>query len=120
MVATSSSQQTIYRSVPPRPLGYGLSDMLDPRTLGYLGGRHRSSTAPVSGNTPEEFAHRFKARPTTRPRIIDFDGSSVTPKGHYHPSAISNGFPTARAKIYIGQPKVKSPSDFVEVCDECK
>ncbi|GFS08333.1 hypothetical protein ElyMa_001271400 [Elysia marginata] len=118
MVATSSSQQTIYRSVPPRPLSYGLSEMLDPRSLGYMGGRHRSSTAPVSSNTPEEFAHRFKARPTTRPRVIEFDGSSVTPKGrhviHQHP-AVSNGFPTARAKIYIGQLKARSPSDFTEV-----
>ena len=118
MVATSSSQQTIYRSVPPRPLSFGLSDMLDPRSLGYMGGRLRSSTAPISSNTPEEFAHRFKARPTTRPRIIEFDGSSVTPKGrhaiHQHP-AVSNGFPTARAKIYIGQLKARSPSDLTEV-----
>ncbi|RUS89736.1 hypothetical protein EGW08_002554 [Elysia chlorotica] len=117
MVATSSSQQTIYRSVPPRLPSFGLSDMLDPRSLGYMGGRLRSSTAPISSNTPEEFAHRFKARPTTRPRIIEFDGSSVTPKGrpaiHQHP-AVSNGFPTTRAKIYIGQLKARSPTDLTE------
>ncbi|XP_012940402.2 mucin-5AC [Aplysia californica] len=109
MVATSSSQQLIYRSVPPRPLSYTLTDVLEVR--GPRGGKLRSKTAPVSTNAPEEYAQRFKSRPTTRPRVIEFDGSAVSSKSQRAMQNTSTGFPTARARIYIGHPKTKSPVD---------
>ena len=78
---------TMYRSVPPRPLSYTFSDILqaslEVRTPGRAGGvwraapARRSKTAPVSTNAPEEYAERFKSRPTTRPAVIDFDGAGV-------------------------------------------
>ncbi|KAK7112365.1 uncharacterized protein [Littorina saxatilis] len=70
----------IYRSVPPRPLSYTFSDVLqaslEPRTSGR-DRRSRSKTAPVSTNAPEEYAERFKSRPSTRPAVIDFNGNGV-------------------------------------------
>lgn len=77
MVSTVSSQQAIYRSVPPCPVAYTLTNELD-----RLRDKHRSSTAPVYTNTPENFAHRFRSRPITRPKVIQFDGSSIRQRGH--------------------------------------
>ena len=79
----AGSVNIIYRSVPPRPLSYTFSDVLQTslepaRTPGRAGRRSRSRTAPVSTNAPEEYAERFKARPTTRPAVIEFNGTSVT------------------------------------------
>nr|KAG5709507.1 hypothetical protein BaRGS_023189 [Batillaria attramentaria] len=50
---------------------------LDPRATGGRKTKSRSKTAPVSTNAPEEYAERFKARPTTRPAVIDFNGTTV-------------------------------------------
>lgn len=99
MVATSNCQQIIYRSVPPRPLHYAFTEVLDSK----LHSRLRSKTAPVSTNSPEEFIQRFKSRPTTRPKVVEFDGSTVSSKTKK--SAIGAAFPTARAKVYIGHSK---------------
>ncbi|KAL8586852.1 hypothetical protein ACOMHN_052728 [Nucella lapillus] len=73
---------TLYRSVPPRPLSYTFSDVLqaslEPRTPGGGGGmRGRSKTAPLTANAAEEYAERFRARATTRPSVIDFNGCGV-------------------------------------------
>ena len=106
MVSSSNSQSLmVYRSVPPRPLSYTLTDVLESRAS-----KLRSKTAPVSGNTPEEYAQRFKSRPITRPKVIDFDGSVVAEGSH----ATSQGFPTARARIYIGH-KNKEIVDTTDV-----
>lgn len=68
---------TMYHSVPPRPLSYTFSDVLQDSVSGDRGDGTRSRTAPVSTNAPEEYAERFKSRPTTRPAVIDFNGTTV-------------------------------------------
>lgn len=67
---SSTSQSLIYRSIPPKPHNYTLSDMLgsgivppNPVKTKQLG---------LSGGSPSEFAKRFKSRPTTQPKVIDF------------------------------------------------
>ncbi|XP_071108005.1 uncharacterized protein [Haliotis cracherodii] len=73
MVSRTSAQSLIYRSVPPRPLSYTFTDILETYPSK---GKSRSKTAPVSTNAPEEYAQRFKSRPTTRPKVVEFDGNS--------------------------------------------
>ncbi|XP_076458194.1 uncharacterized protein LOC143291935 [Babylonia areolata] len=80
MVRTGNAvNNAMYRSVPPRPYSYTFSDILQSsllqqqqtRTPGLKKRTSRSKTAPVSSNTPEEYAERFKSRPTARPAVID-------------------------------------------------
>ncbi|XP_067671091.1 uncharacterized protein [Haliotis asinina] len=73
MVSRTSAQSLIYRSVPPRPLSYTFTDILETYPTQ---GKSRSKTAPVSTNAPEEYAQRFKSRPTTRPKVVEFDGNA--------------------------------------------
>lgn len=108
---------TIYRSVPPRPLSYTFSDVLktslaEPRIPGRAK-RCRSKTAPVSTNAPEEYAERFKARPTTRPAVIDFNGASVkmyAARGGCR-QLNSLGFPAVKSRTVAPvAPKPKTPT----------
>lgn len=117
MGRAAGSMTTIYRSVPPRPLSYTFSDVLktslaEPRIPGRAK-RCRSKTAPVSTNAPEEYAERFKARPTTRPAVIDFNGASVkmyAARGGCR-QLNSLGFPAVKSRTVAPvNPKPKTPT----------
>ncbi|XP_059155174.1 uncharacterized protein LOC131940527 [Physella acuta] len=103
MVSIVSSQQAIYRSVPPCPVAYTLTNELD-----RLRDKHRSSTAPVYTNTPENFAHRFRSRPITRPKVIQFDGSSLRQRGH---PLTRRYIPVVRAKVVTETTKLQSTAE---------
>ena len=123
----AGTMNTIYRSVPPRPLSYTFSDVLktslEPRTPGRAK-RCRSKTAPVSTNAPEEYAERFKARPTTRPAVIDFNGTSfkmyAARGGFRKPHSL--GFPAVKTRnVAPVTPKPKTPtSSTVRECQKGK
>lgn len=67
-------QQMIYRSVPPKPSNYTFSDMLAPSPTGQKQGR-----APVvSSNTPAEYEERFKSKPLSKPKVVEFDVGRIS------------------------------------------
>lgn len=81
----------IYHSVPPRPLNYTFSDML--QTSEGSRPRGGSRSVVVSSNAPEEYVERFRSRPTTRPAIIDFSGATVKLFRGKGARLLHNGFP---------------------------
>lgn len=66
---TGPQQQMIYRSVPPKPSNFTFSDMLAPSPTGQRQGR----TTVVSSNTPAEYEERFKSKPLSKPKVVEFD-----------------------------------------------
>ncbi|KAK7500954.1 hypothetical protein BaRGS_00007834 [Batillaria attramentaria] len=111
----------IYRSVPPRPLSYTFSDVLqaslDPRATGGRKTKSRSKTAPVSTNAPEEYAERFKARPTTRPAVIDFNGTTVKLHTTRAVRRSYPGFPPVKTMhVQSKQAQPKTPANEVGIC----
>lgn len=66
---TGPQQQMIYRSVPPKPSHFTFSDMLAPSPTGQKQGR----TTVVSSNTPAEYEERFKSKPLSKPKVVEFD-----------------------------------------------
>ncbi|XP_076447353.1 uncharacterized protein LOC143284525 [Babylonia areolata] len=141
--ASSTAVNPMYQSVPPRPLSYTFSDVLHAsletgtQASGGGGGggstgvarKVRSKTAPVSAgaaanqNAAEEYAERFRARPTTRPAVIDFNGRGVkmytgtvgggrrTP---LHPNNHPGHFPALRARnvppVCLARPRSPPPA----------
>ena len=72
----SNSQSLIYRSIPPNPQNYTLSDMLGagitpPNPV-------KSKQLGLSGSSSSDFARRFKSRPTTQPKVIDFSAGRIS------------------------------------------
>lgn len=63
----SNAQQLLYRSVPPKNSGESFSDMIGSPTMGKYGRQHL-----VSSNSPLEYAERFRARPMTKPTLVEF------------------------------------------------
>lgn len=70
MIAKGGTHQhMIYRSVPPKPSNYTFSDMLGPSPTG----QKQSRTTVVSSNTPAEYVERFKSKPLSKPKVVEFD-----------------------------------------------
>lgn len=85
----SNAQQLIYRSVPPNNSGESFSDLLGGSPMGKFGRQNI-----VSSNSPLEYAERFKARPMTKPTLVEFaTGELDKVKRH------SNSMRTSRRKI---------------------
>lgn len=63
----SNAQQLLYRSVPAKNSGESFSDMLSSSSMGKYGRQHL-----ISSNSPMEYAERFKARPMTKPTLVEF------------------------------------------------
>ncbi|XP_061196131.1 uncharacterized protein LOC133204420 [Saccostrea echinata] len=64
-----TQQQMIYRSVPPKSSNFTFSDMLGPSPTG----QKQSRTTVVSSNTPAEYEERFKSKPLSKPKVVEFD-----------------------------------------------
>ncbi len=85
----TNAQQLIYRSVPPKNSGESFSDMFGGSPTGKYGKQNI-----VSSNSPLEYAERFKARPMTKPNLVQFaTGELDKVKRH------SNSMRTSRRKI---------------------
>lgn len=74
----SNSKSLIYRSIPPKPHTFTLSDMIEPN-FGQLGGIHNKKLG-LTGSSSSEFAKRFMSRPTTQPKVVDFKVSKMSAK----------------------------------------
>ncbi|KAK3090294.1 hypothetical protein FSP39_010698 [Pinctada imbricata] len=74
MITQINQQSLIYRSVPPKGVNFTFTDMLSP---GVNPAKTQGRATVVSSNAPSEFAERFKARPTTKPKVVDFDPGHV-------------------------------------------
>lgn len=85
----ANAHQLIYRSVPPKNSGESFSDMLGGSPMGKYG-----KQSIVSSNSPLEYAERFKAKPMTKPNLVQFTtGELDKVKRH------SNSMRTSRRKI---------------------
>lgn len=68
----SNSKSLIYRSIPPKPHTFTLSDMIEPNFGGH------GKKLGLTGSTASEFAKRFMSRPTTQPKVVDFKVSKMS------------------------------------------
>jgi len=67
----TSSKSLIYRSIPPRPHTFTLSDMIG-ETLPQQKTLHNKKLG-LTGSSSSEFAKRFLSRPTTQPKVVEFN-----------------------------------------------
>ncbi|WAQ97609.1 hypothetical protein MAR_030299, partial [Mya arenaria] len=73
----TSSKSLIYRSIPPKPHTFTLSDMIGeslPQQKGVT-----SKKLGMSGSSSSEFAKRFLSRPMAQPKVVEFNVGKMTP-----------------------------------------
>ncbi|KAL3876545.1 hypothetical protein ACJMK2_034386 [Sinanodonta woodiana] len=76
ILSRSTGPKIQYRSIPPKPSNFTMSDIITSHLTPTIRGRKLKAT-PVSINSPSEFAQRFRTRPITQPKVIDFDPQNV-------------------------------------------
>ena len=67
----SSSKSLIYRSIPPKPHTFTLSDMIGD-TLAQQKSQ-QSKKLGLTGSSSSDFAKRFMTRPSTQPKVVEFN-----------------------------------------------
>ncbi|KAH3864435.1 uncharacterized protein LOC127866879 isoform X2 [Dreissena polymorpha] len=70
----SSSKSLIYRSIPPKPHTFTLSDMIGES----LSQNRVNKKLGLTGSSSSEFAKRFISRPTTQPKVIEFNVGKIS------------------------------------------
>lgn len=88
------SQQLIYRSIPPKVQNFTFSDMLD---RGITSNHRPMKPKGASFTSSSEFAKRFMSRPTTQPKVIDFNAGTV--KADKRRRGINGFFPPVKLRI---------------------
>lgn len=83
--AKAGQQHLIYRSVPPKQISYTFTDMFG---NSITPGRYQRSS--IQGSLPSDYAKRFKERPTTKPKVVQFNAGQVVAEGLGRPRV--NGF----------------------------
>ncbi|KAL5018473.1 hypothetical protein ScPMuIL_004195 [Solemya velum] len=96
MEARSSTQQLIFRSVPPFKTSYTISDLIEAERAT---GGSRQNMAGLGPRTPGEYAKRFKPRSTKKPHIIEFNASSVDIENARKKRATIGFFPSVKIRI---------------------
>lgn len=88
------SQQLIYRSIPPKVQNFTFSDMLD---TGITPNLKAKKPKGASFTSSSEFAKRFMSRPTTQPKVIEFNAGTV--KADKRRRGINGFFPPVKLRI---------------------
>lgn len=73
---SSSSKSLIYRSIPPKPHTFTLSDMIGDSLIPQK--TAQSKKLGLTGSSSSEFAKRFMSRPTTQPKVVEFNVGRVS------------------------------------------
>lgn len=109
----SSSKNLIYRSIPPKPHTFTLSDMLEPNFTQQMGAPHNKKLG-LTGSSSSEFAKRFMSRPTTQPKVVEFNVSKMG--GQKRRRGINGFFPPVklRGSAKPGE-KIQQTMTFSEV-----
>ncbi|XP_053392383.1 uncharacterized protein LOC128555048 [Mercenaria mercenaria] len=90
----TSSKNLIYRSIPPKPHTFTLSDMLEPNFTHQMGAPHNKKLG-LTGSSSSEFAKRFMSRPTTQPKVVEFN---VKKMGAQKRRGINGFFPPVKLR----------------------
>ncbi|KAL4239393.1 hypothetical protein ACF0H5_000210 [Mactra antiquata] len=98
----SGSNSLIYRSIPPKPHTFTLSDMLEP-TTSQKGGGVQNKKLGLTGSTSSEFAKRFMTRPTTQPKVVEFSVSKMSAQKRRR--GINGFFPPVKLRYSAKQEK---------------
>lgn len=105
---SSSSKSLIYRSIPPKPHTFTLSDMIGD-TLAQQKGTQNKKLG-LTGSSSSEFAKRFMSRPTTQPRVVEFNVGRMS--AHKRRRGINGFFPPVKLR---GSAKASTPNSHPEV-----
>ncbi|XP_013412178.1 uncharacterized protein LOC106174943 [Lingula anatina] len=92
ILTKDSASYMVHRSVPPN-MESVYADMYSGATSPA---RHRA--APVSMSSSAEYATRFKSRPTTTPKVVGFDPSTVVPREKSGIRGVNGFFPPVKLR----------------------
>ncbi|WAQ97556.1 hypothetical protein MAR_030246, partial [Mya arenaria] len=90
----TSSKSLIYRSIPPKPHTFTLSDMIGeslPQQKGVT-----SKKLGMSGSSSSEFAKRFLSRPMAQPKVVEFNVGKMSV--HKRRRGINGFFPPSASR----------------------
>lgn len=107
----SGSNSLIYRSIPPKPHTFTLSDMLEPNSGSQKGGGVQNKKLGLTGSSSSEFAKRFMTRPTTQPKVVEFNVSKMSAQKRRR--GINGFFPPVKLR-YSAKNERSQP--VIEVC----
>lgn len=92
----AKSQQMIYRSIPPKVQNFTLSDMLDTGLTPNVNFKAKKPKG-AAFTSSSEFAKRFLSRPTTQPKVIEFNVGTV--KADKRRRGINGFFPPVKLRV---------------------
>lgn len=90
----SSSKSLIYRSIPPKPHTFTLSDMIGDTLTQQKPPLNKK--LGMTGSSSSEFAKRFMSRPTTQPKVVEFNVGRMS--GHKRRRGINGFFPPVKLR----------------------
>ncbi|XP_052760073.1 uncharacterized protein LOC128220130 [Mya arenaria] len=102
----TSSKSLIYRSIPPKPHTFTLSDMIGeslPQQKGVT-----SKKLGMSGSSSSEFAKRFLSRPMAQPKVVEFNVGKMSV--HKRRRGINGFFPPVKLRMASSATMAKSPT----------
>ena len=109
-----TSKSLIYRSIPPKPHTFTLSDMIEPNFTHQMGAPQGKKLG-LTGSSSSEFAKRFMTRPSTQPRVVEFNVSKMGSQKKRR--GINGFFPPVKLRVSAKTDKPQPTVSFSEVID---